>query len=152
MGVVNYFPTKTKIDVWRNGRKSKADRIVFQSTVFIYCTEERRKEIVALPFIFHFMTDKACPIKGSANKHLEVIPNNDIGSLKFILGQSDVPVEISEVPFKKGNNVRVIRGSLVGPVGKVIDTYNTKSELIVDLEFFCCARLLIDTINLEIIK
>ena len=152
MGIVNYLPTQTEIRIWKNGRKSKVDRIVIPSTIFIYCTEERRKEIVALPFIFRFMTNKAGTIKDSANKPLAVISENEIERLKFMLRQSDVPVEITDLPFKKGNNVRVIRGCLVGLVGKVIDSNNTKSELIVDLEFFGCARLLIDTINLEIIK
>ena len=152
IGVVNYLPTQSEIRVWRNGRKSKVDRIVIPSTIFVHCTEEKRKEIVGLPYIFRFMTNKAGTSKDSSNKPLAVIPDSEIERLKFMLGQSDAPVEITEVPFKKGNNVRVIRGSLVGLVGKVIDTNNVKSELIVDLEFFGCARLLIDTINLEIIK
>lgn len=153
IGVVNYLPTQSEIRVWRNGRKSKVDRIVIPSTIFVHCTEDRRKEIVGLPYIFRFMINNAgTSKKDSANKPLAIIPDSEIERLKFMLGQTDVPVEITEVPFKKGNNVRVIRGSLVGLVGKVIDTNNSKSELIVDLEFFGCARLLIDTINLEIIK
>lgn len=152
IGVVNYLPTQLEIRVWRNGRKSKVDRIVIPSAIFVHCTEEQRKEIVGLPYIFRFMTNKAGTSKNSSNKPLAVIPDSEIERLKFMLGQSDVQVEITEVPVKKGNNVRVIRGSLVGLVGKVIDTNNAKSELIVDLEFFGCARLLIDTINLEIIK
>ena len=152
IGVDNYLPTQTEIRVWRNGRKSRVDRIVIPATIFVHCTEEKRKEIVGLPYIFRFMTNKVGTSKESTNKPLAVIPDSEIERLKFMLGQSDVPVEITEVPFKKGNNVRVIRGSLVGLVGKVIDINNARSELIVELEFFGCARLLIDTINLEIIK
>ena len=44
MGVVNYLPTQTEIRVWRNGRKSKVDKIVIPSTIFINCTEQTRKE------------------------------------------------------------------------------------------------------------
>lgn len=149
MGIVNYLPTQTEIRVWRNGRKSKVDRIVIPSIVFIYCSEERRKEIVGLPFIFRFMTNKAGTIKGSANKPLAVISDNEIERLKFMVGQSDVPVEIIEKPFMNGDKVRVVRGSLVGLEGEVIDTKNSKSDLIVALDFFGCARLSIDTINIE---
>lgn len=149
MGIVNYLPTQTEIRIWKNGRKSKVDRIVIPSTVFIYCTEERRKEIVALPFIFRFMINKAGTIKGSANKPIAVISDNEIGRLKFMLGQSDIPVEIIEKPFVNGDKVRVVRGSLAGLEGKVIDTKNSKSDLIVALDFFGCARLSIDTINIE---
>lgn len=69
-----------------------------------------------------------------------------------MLGQSDIPVEISEKPFKAGDRVRVIRGDLAGLEGEVLDLRNSKSELIVAFNFFGCARLLIDTVNLEIIK
>lgn len=152
MGVANYLPTQKEIRVWRNGRKSKVDRIVIPSTIFIHCTEQRRKEIVGLPFIFRFMTNKAGSIKDSTNKPLAIIPDNEIERLKFMLGQSDIPVEITDKPFKAGDKVRVIRGNLAGLEGEVIDLKEAKSELIVALNIFGCAKLSIDTINLEIIK
>lgn len=152
MGVVNYLPTQTELRVWRNGRKSKVDRIVIPSTLFVYCTEQRRKGIVGLPFIFRFMTNKAGSIKDSTNKPLAIIPDKEIERLKFMLGQSDIPVEITEKPFKAGDKVRVIRGHLAGLEGEVLDLNNAKSELIVALDFIGCAKLSIDTVNLEIIK
>lgn len=152
MGVTNYLPVQKEIRVWRNGRKSKVDRIVIPCTIFIYCTEQKRKEIVGLPFIFRFMTNKAGSINGSSNKPLAIIPDNEIKRLKFMLGQSDIPVEITPKPFKTGDIVRVIRGNLAGLEGEVIDLKEAKSELIVALNFFGCAKLSIDTVNLEIIK
>lgn len=152
MGVINYLPTQTEIRVWKNGRKSKVDRIVIPSTVFVYCTEQIRKEIVRLPFIFRFMTNKAGESKHSANKPLAIISDNEIERLKFMLGQSDISVRITEKPFKTGDKVRVIRGNLAGLEGEVLDMRNAKSELIVSLDFLGCARLSIETVNLEIIK
>ncbi len=152
MNVENYLPTQTEVRVWRNGRKAKVDRIVIPSIIFIYCTEQKRKEIVGLPFIFRFMTDKAKTFSNSTSKPLATIPNEQIKRLKFMLGQTDIPVEITEKPLKKGDKVRVIRGDLAGLEGEVLDLRNSKSELIVGLDFFGCARLLIDTLNLEIIK
>jgi len=152
LGVTNYLPTQTEIRVWKNGRKSKVERIVIPSTIFVYCTEQRRKEIVGFPFIFRFMTNKASSVKDSTNKPLAIIPDNEIERLKFMLGQSDIPVEITEKPFKPGDKVRVVRGNLAGLEGEVMDMNNAKSELIVTLNFIGCARLSIDTSNLKIIK
>lgn len=152
MGVTNYLPTQKEIRVWRNGRKSKVDRIVIPSTIFIYCTEQRRKEIVGLPFIFRFMTNKAGSVKDSTNKPLAIIPDIEIERLRFMLGQSDIPVEMTSKPFRTGDKVRVIRGDLAGLEGEVMDLKESKSELIVVLNFIGCAKLSIDTINLEIIK
>lgn len=152
MGVTNYLPTQAEMRIWRNGRKSKVDRIVIPSTIFIHCTEKERKEIVGLPFIFRFMTNNASGINNSGNKSLAIIPENEINHLKFMLGQSDTPVEITEKPFQTGDRVRVIRGNLMGLEGEVMDLKNAKTELIVNLHFFGCARVTIDTINLEIIR
>ncbi len=151
MNIENYLPTQTELRVWKNGRKNKVDRIVIPSIIFVYCTEQKRKEIVGLPFIFRFMTDKAGASSNSPSKPLATIPDEQIRRLKFMLGQSDIPVEITEKPFKAGDKVRVIRGDLAGLEGEVLDLRNSKSELIVTLNFFGCARLLIDTMNLEVV-
>jgi len=152
LSVANYLPIQTEIRVWRNGRKAKVDRVVIPSVIFIHCTESERKGIVGLPFIFRFMTDKAGSTSESGSKPVVTIPDNQIERLKFMLGQSDILVEVTEKPFKTGDKVRVIRGSLAGLEGEVTDLNSAKSKLVVALDFFGCARLSIDTVNLEIIK
>ena len=150
LGIENYLPTQSEVRVWRNGRRSKVDRVVIPSTIFVRCTEYERKEIAGLPFIFRFMTDKAAS-GGVSGSPLAIIPDEQIGRLRFMLGQSDVPVGITEMPLKAGDKVRVTRGGLKGIEGVVLELRSGKSELIVALDHFGCARLMIDTINLEII-
>lgn len=152
LGVENYLPTQSEIRVWRNGRRSKVDRVVIPSTLFVHCTDAKRKELVGLPFIFRFMTNKAGTAFKSSNKPFAVISDQEIMRLKFMLNQSDIAVEITEKPFKTGDKVRVIRGSLKGLEGEVMDLKDAKSELIVALDFFGCAKLSIDTINLKKIQ
>lgn len=99
------------------------------------------------------MTNKAGTANnGRFSKPLAIIPNIQIERLKFMLGQSDSPVEITSKPFKTGDKVRVIRGKLKGLEGEVWDLKGTKSELVVALNFLGCAKLSIDTIDLEIIE
>lgn len=152
MGITNYLPIQKEIRVWKNGRKSKVDRVVIPSTIFIYCTEQKRREIVRLPFIFRFMTNKAAAGKDSLNKPLATIPGVEIERLRFMLGQTDIPVEITDKPFKAGDKVRVIRGRLAGLEGEVIDLKRDKSDLVISLNYFGCARLTIDTVNLKIVR
>lgn len=153
MGIETYLPTQKEIRIWRNGRKSKVDRIVIPATLFIHCTEEQRREIVKLPFIYRFMTNKAATASSeSLNKPLAIISDSEIRQLKFMLGQSDVSVTIIERPYKVGDKVRVIRGSLKGLEGEVFSTDADKSNVLVALEYFGCAKLLIDTINLEVVN
>lgn len=149
LGVENYVPTQSEIRVWKNGRKSKVDRVVIPSTIFVHCTDAKRKELVGLPFIFRFMTNQAGTPSKVSNKPFAVVSDQEIARLKFMLNQSDTPVEIIGRPFKTGDKVRVVRGNLKGLEGEVMDMREAKSELIVALDFFGCAKLSIDTINLE---
>lgn len=152
LGIENYVPTQSTVRVWKNGRKSKVDRVVIPAVVFVHCTEEERREIVKLPFIFRFMTNKAGSTANSLGRPIAVVSDNEIRQLKFMLGQSDVPVTISDRVFNVGDKVRVIRGSLAGLEGEVFDREDDKSEVVVALEFFGCAKLMIDTVNLEIVN
>ncbi|MCM1070046.1 MAG: UpxY family transcription antiterminator [[Clostridium] fimetarium] len=151
MSVENYVPTQRVVKIWRNGKKAKVDRVVIPAVIFIHCTEEERKELVALPFIYRFMVNKAAPAT-PLGKPLAVVSDDEISRLKFMLGQSDVPVTITERPYMVGDRVRVIRGSLAGLEGEVCNADTAKSDVVVTLEHFGCARLQINTVNLEIIK
>ena len=151
LGVETYVPIQKEIRVWKNGRKSKVDRIVIPATLFVHCTEAIRREIVGLPFIFRFLTNRAGSLKDSALKPVAIIPEKEIGRLKFMLGQSDIPVSLTSRPYIKGDKVRVVRGSLMGLEGEVVDMSSSKVELTVDMDMLGGARLLIDTVNLELV-
>lgn len=98
------------------------------------------------------MTNKAGTSKDGLRKPLAIIPDAQIEMLKFMLGNSDSPVNITQADFKAGDKVRVLRGSLAGLEGEVTDMTKGKSELIVRLDLFGCARLTIDTINLALLN
>lgn len=147
--IEHYLPSQPEIRVWKNGRKTKVDRVVIPSTIFVYCTEQQRREIVGLPFINRFMTNKAGTINGCSHKPIAIIPDKQIEILKFMLGNSETPVTITSADFKSGDKVRVRRGNLLGLTGEVLDMSKNQSELIVRLDMLGCARLTIDTINIE---
>lgn len=150
MGITTYLPTQTVMRVWKNGRKAKVDRVVLPSLVFVHCTEQDRREIVKLPFVNRFMVDRAASTVGSnAVKPIARIPDNEISRLKFMLGQSDIPVAVVSRSYRRGDKVRVIRGSLAGLEGVVADLASSKSELAVELGMLGCAILSIETINVE---
>lgn len=149
--IENYLPTQEEIRVWKNGRKSKVDRIVIPSVVFTRCTEQTRRGILKLPYICRFMTDTAGKTADSAVRSIATVSDNEINRLKFMLGQSDIPVTVSGRSFSKGDKVRVIRGSLKGITGEVTEMKSPKCELIVDLNLLGSARLMIDSINIELV-
>ncbi len=149
MRVDNYLPIQKEIRIWRNGRKSNVDRVVIPSTIFIHCTEQKRRELVTLPFIYRFLTNRARSITNNTNNAIAIIPDVQINTLKFMLGQSDIPIEvITNNSYKKGERVRVIRGHLAGLEGEIFETSNGKSEMMVVLNCLGCARLYVETTSL----
>lgn len=149
----NVFVAKqTVLRVWKNGKKAKVDKIVIPSMVFIKCTEAERRDIVTLPFINRFLVNSAACSTNGFTRPLAVIPDAQIEQLKFMLGQSDIPISFVATPLRPHDKVMVIRGSLTGIEGEVVQTTDGKSEVIVKVDILGAAKMTINTNNLELIK
>ena len=98
------------------------------------------------------MTDKASGSKPGLSRPLAVIPQVQIDTLRFMLGQSDVPVSIVDAPYRAGDRIVVVRGSLRGLEGEVVRTTEGRSELIVRIDLLGCARVEIDSLDIEPLK
>lgn len=118
IGIEAYVATQRELRVWQNGRRRMVDRVVIPSIVFICCTEQQRREIVALPYIYRFMVDRTADC-GTLNKPVAVIPEEQMRRLQFMLGQTDTPVNFDPTAFRVHDTVRVVRGSLKGLVGEI---------------------------------
>lgn len=150
LGYDTYVPTQTETRRWKNGRRKTVDRVVIPSKVFIRCTEEERmKNIVTLPYIRRFMTDRA----GTANQYgwhpLAVVPDREIEKLRFILFNSDSAVTIESLPLYKGDRVRVARGKLMGLEGFIAHRGDGGTDILVQLDILGCARMNISKEDLE---
>ena len=140
-----YVASQQEWRIWRNGKRKKIDRVVIPSIVFIRCTEAERKVVVQEPYISRFMMDRAA----EGNAKVAVIPHIQIERLKFMLGQSDVPIEFVNQVYKPGDKVRIVRGGLKGLEGEVIHADNGKSDFVVSVDFFGNAKLTVNTVDLE---
>ncbi len=149
LGHETYVARQQVLRVWKNGRKAKVDKVLIPAMVFVKCTEAERKEIVALPFISRFMTNKVAASAESPTKPLAVIPQEQIDTLKFMLGQSDIPVTMVAAPYKVRDRVVVVRGNLRGLEGEVVQTAEGKSDLIIRVDLLGCAQVTINAIDLE---
>jgi len=152
LGHESYVAKQRVVRIWKNGRKGKVDKVVLPSMVFVKCTEQERKEIVTLPYINRFMTNKAGGLTNGLSKPLAVIPQKQIDTLRFMLGQSDVPVTLVDTPYKLHDRIVIVRGRLKGLEGEVLETAEGKSELIVRIDILGCARMSINTIDIEPVR
>lgn len=144
MGVENYVPVQEELRVWNNGKKVMVEKVMIPSKIFIRCTEHRRREIVNLPFIFRFMTDKAKVSVNSVNSPLAVVPGHEIEQLKFMLGVAEAKVAFTD-RFAKGDKIMVRRGPFKGLIGVVLEDAESKtSHLYIDVDFLGSAYVEID--------
>lgn len=141
LGVENYLPTQEELHLWKNGKRAKVIRVVIPAIIFVRCTEKERREIVTLPYIFRFMTNKAATSVNSLNKPVATVSDDEINRLKFMLGASDSPVTFTD-RFVKGQKVEVLRGALKGLIGEVLqDTDGHTSRLYINIDFLGSASV-----------
>ena len=151
-GYETYVAKQSVIRIWKNGKKATVDKVVLPLTVFIRCTEQERRQIVTLPYINRFMVNKASRTVSGQSRPLATVSDSEIELLRFMLGQSDIPITFEEVPFKVHDRVMIIRGHLKGIEGEVLRTRDDKSEVIVRVDLFGAARMTIDSTELELLK
>ena len=152
LGYECYVPIQKEIRIWRNGKRAIVDRVVIPSLVFIHCTEAVRRDVVSLPFIIRFLTNRAGSSPEGLNKPLAIIPDSQIRTLQFMVGNSDTPVTFTPCIYRQGDKIRVIRGNLKGLEGEVQIVDDRHSELSVAIGLLGSAKLTIDTVDVELIK
>ena len=148
INIDNYVATQQILRVWNNGRRKLVDHVVIPSIVFVRCTEQERRRIVALPYINRFMVNRSVDSRG-LNKPVAVVSDAEIAKLKFMLGQSDCPVEFVPTIYKVSDSVRVVRGSFRGLVGEITKSSDGSHLLVVSLSVLGGATVFIDPQDVE---
>ena len=150
LGVESYVATQEEIHEWKNGRKKKVERVVISTLIFVRVTEKRRRELVHLPFIKYFLTDKARPVNDFGHHPLAVIPDSQMQQLRFMLYNADEPVSFVAEHLRLGDHIQVIRGSLKGLEGNVIRYKDGASYLVAQIENLGYAMMKIAIEDVEI--
>lgn len=143
-----FVASQPHLSIYPSGRKKWIDRIIIHSKVFIRCSEDDRLKIVNHPLIYRFMTNPSGYLV-NGHKPIATIPDSEIQTLKFMLGQSDFPVSFMEADFSPGLKVKVIRGALKGMEGEVIQPSGHNNEVIIHLQFLGSAKVTIPAADIQ---
>ena len=140
LGVENYVPTQTEIRQWSD-RKKKVDRVVIPMVVFVRTDEKTERSLRMHSFIRKILT---YPGQTAA----AVIPDDQIDRLKFMLRQSDSPVEMMEQHLQVGDKVQIVRGALQGLEGEFIKNVD-KSMVAIHIEAlgYACVSVSVEDIE-----
>ena len=142
LGIENYVPTQTEIRQWSD-RKKKVERVVIPMVVFVHTDEKTERSLRMHSFIRKILT---YPGQTAA----AVIPNDQIDRLKFMLRQSDSPVEMME-HLQVGDKVHIVRGALQGLEGELCKCVPDKSIVAIRIEGlgYACVSVSVEDIELN---
>ena len=140
LGVENYVPTQTVIRQWSD-RKKKVERVVIPMVVFVHTDEKTERTLRMHSFIRKILT---YPGQTTA----AVIPDDQINRLKFMLRQSDSPVEMMEQRLQVGDKVHIVRGALQGLEGELYKNVD-KSMVAIHIEAlgYACVSVSVEDIE-----
>ena len=143
LGIENYVPTQTEIRQWSD-RKKKVERVVIPMVVFVHTDEKTERTLRMHSFIRKILT---YPGQTAA----AVIPDDQIDRLKFMLRQSDSPVEMMEHHLQVGDKVHIVRGALRGLEGEFYKNMD-KSMVAIHIEALGYACVSVSVEDIEIIN
>lgn len=141
LGIETYLPIQKILKEWSD-RNKLVDVPVIPMILFANITSENLYTIKTHPLILHYISDSEK--KGPAH-----IPNNQIEKLKFMLGQSEVPVSFEQGYFKSDEIVEIVRGSLKGLIGQVKAVKDDMTEVWISIDLLGGAIMKINSTELE---
>jgi transcriptional antiterminator RfaH len=109
-GVEVFLPLQKTYRIWSD-RKKLVEVPLLSSYVFVKVIPKDFSKVYQSTGVVRFITFEGQPAS---------IPQNQIDNLRLLIN-SDSEIEISSEKFEKGDNVEVIRGSLIGLTGELIN-------------------------------
>jgi len=110
-----YVPVQEEVHLWSDRRK-KIQRTVIPNIVFVRCLPTLFAELKRFSYVRGLLGNPG-------EKTPALIPDGQIEKLRFMLGQSEVPVELEgdeRRAILEGGRFRVVRGPFKGLEGEVL--------------------------------
>lgn len=140
-GIETYVPIQKQLRTWSDRRKF-VEIPVIPMIIFAKISEEDIQIIREHSLIIRIISQPG--IKVPAH-----IPTDQIDKLKYMLGQSEIPVSFENGYFKSDDIVTIVRGSLIGLIGQVKDVKDDMTEVWVSIDLLGGAIIKIKGTELE---
>jgi transcription antitermination factor NusG len=117
-----FLPLQKTIRQWSD-RKKTVIKPLLSSYVFVKVVPKEFPKVYKTPGVVKFVSFEGQPV---------AIPQNQIDNLKLLVN-SDADIEVTTEPMEKGDNVRVMSGSLTGLTGELI-SFGGKKKVVVRID------------------
>jgi transcription antitermination factor NusG len=129
-----YLPIQEEIHQWSD-RKKKVQRLVIPMIIFVKMHCDDVKNIHHTAHFYGFIgSDRH-------NTQPAAIPEKDIETLRYMLGQSTSPVSIEPLPITLGDKILINRGDLKGLEGYVMAYSKGSAHICIKLDILGCAKV-----------
>ncbi len=118
-GVETFFPLMKTYRQWSD-RKKLIEKPLLSSYIFVKVIPKEFPHVYKTDGIVKFVSFEGKPV---------AIPQRQIDNLKLLVN-SDAEIEVSGDSFEKGDNVKVIAGSLTGLTGELIHIGGKKRVIV----------------------
>ena len=135
-----YIPLQTTTKQWSD-RKKRIEDVVIPMILFV------KLDLDLVPMIERHPLISKC--LRYPNHKEPIIPSNQIERLKFMIGESDVPIEFGPASYKLNDTVKVIRGSLTGLIGQVEIANDDTTKIVVSIDLLGRAKVVIRSCDVE---
>jgi len=117
--------------------------VLVAASVFVYCTEKERCEIVKNPMVKRFMVDRSRgPVNG--RHQIAMIPEEQMQVFRSLIEFSDGSIEVFPCMFESDEQVRIITGGLSGVEGRVVSLDRDSVKIAIALGTFGSAVVRVD--------
>lgn len=115
--------------------KSKTKkRVLMPTLLLVRVTEKERRQIVALPFIKRFLTDRANRGANDLHAPVAIVKDYEVEQLKRLVSQNEIPVTLESIKVSTGDKVVIVSGALKGIEGIVkTSTDGTMKKLVISI-------------------
>lgn len=144
LGLEIYLPIQKQLRTWSD-RKKLVDVPVIPMILFAKIKIEDLIKIQTHPLIIKYIADSNK--KGPAH-----IPSDQIETLKYMLGQSEIPVSFEQGNYKSNDKVKILRGSLKGLIGQIKDVKKDMTEVWISIDILGGSVIRIKSSDLEHLK
>lgn len=126
IGIETYVPIQKQLRIWSDRRKF-VEIPVIPMIIFAKISEADILILREHSLIIRIISQPGMKVAAH-------IPTDQIDNLKYMLGQSEIPVSFENGDFKSDDFVTIVRGSLTGLIGQVKDVKDDMTEVWISID------------------
>lgn len=131
-GYSSFVPVQKEKRKMSDGSVRIVERVIVAASVFVYCTEKERREVVKNPMVKRFMVDRSkSPVDGHCP--IAVIPDEQMRVFRSLIECSEDRIDVFPYMYESGEQIRILKGSLNGVEGRVISSGPDTSRIAIAL-------------------